>query len=99
MSKNKSVTIEALGSLRQHVAPGTTVQNVQTVGEAVTQLNLPEMGTTNSRRKRAFAFPKSLRNSEDAYVTPCHWLTNLFWGPLFLWNSLTQYRSSKEKLQ
>ena len=44
MSKNKSVTIKALGSLRQHVAPGTTVQNVQTVGEAVTQLNLPEIG-------------------------------------------------------
>jgi molybdopterin converting factor small subunit len=44
MSKSKSVTIKVLGSLRQHVAPGTTVQNVQTVGEAVTQLNLPETG-------------------------------------------------------
>jgi molybdopterin converting factor small subunit len=45
MSKNKTVTIKASGSLRQHVVPGTTVQNVHTVGEAVTQLNLAEMGT------------------------------------------------------
>jgi molybdopterin converting factor small subunit len=45
LSNNKSITIKAFGSLRQHVAPGTTVQNADTVGEAVTQLNLPEMGT------------------------------------------------------
>ena len=44
MRKNKSVTIEVSGLLRQHVDPGTTVQNVHTVGEAVTQLNLPAAG-------------------------------------------------------
>ena len=44
MSSDKTVIVQASGSLRQHVAPGTTVQNVQTVGEAVTQLNLPEVG-------------------------------------------------------
>ena len=44
MRKNKSVTIEVSGLLKQHVDPGTTVQNVHTVGEAVTQLNLPAAG-------------------------------------------------------
>lgn len=44
MRKNKSVSIEVSGLLRQHVDPGTTVQNVHTVGEAVTQLNLPAAG-------------------------------------------------------
>jgi molybdopterin converting factor small subunit len=44
MSNDKTITVQASGSLRQHVAPGTTVHNVQTVGEAVTQLSLPEVG-------------------------------------------------------
>ena len=44
MRNDKSVTIEVSGLLRQHVDPGTKVQNVHTVGEAVIQLNLPEVG-------------------------------------------------------
>jgi molybdopterin converting factor small subunit len=44
MSNGKTITVQASGSLRQYIAPGTTVQNAQTVGEAVTQLNLPEVG-------------------------------------------------------
>ena len=44
MRNDKSVTIEVSGLLKQHVDPGTTVQNVHTVGEAVTQLNLPAAG-------------------------------------------------------
>ncbi len=44
MKNDKSVTIKVSGLLRQHVDPGTTVQNVHTVGEAVIQLNLPEVG-------------------------------------------------------
>ena len=42
MRKNQSVSIEVSGILRQHVDPGTTVQNVNTVGDAVIQLNLPK---------------------------------------------------------
>ena len=42
MKNDKSVTIEVSGLLRQHVDPGTTVQNVNTVGDAVIQLNLPK---------------------------------------------------------
>ena len=41
---NKSITIKASGSLRKHIAPGTTVDNVHTVGEAMSQLALPETG-------------------------------------------------------
>lgn len=44
MSDNKSITVRVSGNLKQHIAPGTTVHNVRTVGEAVTQLNLPETG-------------------------------------------------------
>ena len=44
MNNDKTITVQASGSLRQHVAPDTTVRNVQTVGEAVTRLNLPEVG-------------------------------------------------------
>jgi sulfur carrier protein ThiS len=39
-----SITVEATGSLRRHVTPGTTVENARTVGEAVAQLGLPEIG-------------------------------------------------------
>jgi molybdopterin converting factor small subunit len=42
MRKNQSVSIEVSGILRQHVDPGTTVKNVNTVGDAVIQLNLPK---------------------------------------------------------
>ena len=44
MSGDKSIKIEAAGNLRQHIAPGATVYNVHTVGEAISQLNLPETG-------------------------------------------------------
>lgn len=44
MSNDTTITIQVSGSLTQHVAAGTTVHNVHTVGEAVTRLNLPEVG-------------------------------------------------------
>ena len=44
MSETMSVTIEAAGSLKKHIGAGTTLQDVYTVGEAVTQLALPEIG-------------------------------------------------------
>ena len=44
MSDGPTIIIQASGSLKQHVAPGATVHNVHTVGEAITQLKLPEVG-------------------------------------------------------
>ena len=44
MQEPITVTIEAAGSLKRHVAPGTTVQNAQTVGQAIEQLGLPDVG-------------------------------------------------------
>ena len=45
MSKpGKSITVKASGSLKQQVAPGTVIQNVDTVGEAMAHLNLSEPG-------------------------------------------------------
>jgi len=38
------VTIQATGILKQHIAPGLTLDGVRTVGEAVARLDLPEMG-------------------------------------------------------
>ena len=42
MSHEKSITIQAAGTLKRYVAPGVTIHNVHTVGEAVTRLTLPE---------------------------------------------------------
>lgn len=39
-----NITIKVSGSLKQHLAEETIVQNVHTVGEAITSLNLPESG-------------------------------------------------------
>jgi molybdopterin converting factor small subunit len=44
MSNDTTINIRVSGSLTQHVAAETTVHNVRTVGEAVTRLNLPEVG-------------------------------------------------------
>jgi molybdopterin converting factor small subunit len=44
MAQTNSVTIQASGSLRQHIGAETRVHNVRTVGEAVSQLKLPEVG-------------------------------------------------------
>ena len=44
MNNSKSITIQATGSLKQYVASETTVHNARTVGEAVSQLGLPEVG-------------------------------------------------------
>jgi molybdopterin converting factor small subunit len=38
------ISIQAAGILKQHIEPGTTVENVRTVGEAVEQLRLPQSG-------------------------------------------------------
>lgn len=39
-----AVTIQATGVLRQHIAPGLSLDGVRTVGEAVTRLGLPDLG-------------------------------------------------------
>ena len=39
-----AITIQATGVLRQHITPGLILDGVRTVGEAVTQLDLPELG-------------------------------------------------------
>ena len=44
MADNNSVIVEAAGSLKHHIAPGTTVHDVHTVGEAMAQLTLPDVG-------------------------------------------------------
>lgn len=44
MSQNKVITIQAAGSLKRYIDSDTMVHNVHTVGEAVTQLALPETG-------------------------------------------------------
>lgn len=44
MSGGKSIKVEATGSLKQYLAPDTTIQNVSTVGEAISQLALPDVG-------------------------------------------------------
>lgn len=38
------IEIRAVGILKQHIPPGTTVANASTVGEAVEQLALPQSG-------------------------------------------------------
>ncbi len=44
MSDPNSITIKASGNLKQHIQPGARAHNVRTVGEAISQLNLPESG-------------------------------------------------------
>jgi len=44
MSETISITVEAVGGLKRYIASGTTVQNARTVGEAIEQLNLPDVG-------------------------------------------------------
>lgn len=39
-----SITIQASGVLRQHVAPGHRLEGARTVGEAITRLGLPDLG-------------------------------------------------------
>jgi len=41
MADHKTITIKATGQLREHIPPDTTLHNVHTVGEAITQLALP----------------------------------------------------------
>ena len=44
MSANKSITVQVTGALKRHLATDATVHNVNTVGEAITELELPEIG-------------------------------------------------------
>jgi len=44
VNHNKEIIVQVAGSLKNHPGSDTTLNNVHTVGEAVTRLNLPESG-------------------------------------------------------
>jgi sulfur carrier protein ThiS len=41
---NMAVVVQGSGVLAKHIAPGTVIDDAHTVGEAVSQLDLPEVG-------------------------------------------------------
>jgi hypothetical protein len=68
MSGGKSIKVEAAGSLRQYVVPGATVYNVHTVGEAISQLNLPETGELLMLVNGRIAYSPTLRGLFHAFT-------------------------------
>ncbi len=40
-----SITVKVAGSLKQHIAPGASLPEVATVGQAIERLALPDVGS------------------------------------------------------
>ncbi len=55
-SNSKSISIKASGSLRKLIPPGTVARDVNTVGEAIEQLSLPEIGEVVIMVNRRMAY-------------------------------------------